>query len=98
MTYGSRAAVARSADSVAEAGTATVVGITTLTCLEVMRALHSSGSASSTRRRHPDLDVVGQTEELGGSLDAAMGSNEGSHRRGGEHLRETHYVVVESMI
>jgi hypothetical protein len=88
----SRAAVTGSTNSVAKTGTAAVVGITSLTSLEVVRALHSSGGASSARRRHPDLDVVGQTEELGGSLNAAMSSDEGGHRGGGENLRETHYV------
>jgi hypothetical protein len=97
-TYSSRAAVAGSADRIAKVGTAAIVGVTSLTGLDVVRTLHSSGGASSAWRRHPDLDIIGQTEKLGGSLDAAMSSNERSHRRGGENLRETHYVYDMTLL
>lgn len=59
LTYSSRAAVTGSANSIAEARSATVIGITSLASLEMVRTLHSGRSASSTRRGHPDLDIVG---------------------------------------
>lgn len=95
-----RAAVTLSANSVAKTRSATVVGITTLTCEQVVRTLNSSGSSStcSARRRSPDLDVARKAEELRGSLNTTVGGNEGSHRRGSKHLGETHYVGGESVI
>ena len=98
MTYSTRAAIALSANSVAEVRSATVAGVTALTGEQVVRTLNASSSSTcSARRRRPDLDVARKAEELRGSLDTTMGGNKGSHRRGSKHLGETHYVV-ESMI